>query len=58
LLATFKMCRAGADVNSGYPERIRAVVNLSRPHCGSSINGKQNIGNALVKGDSDAGFET
>jgi hypothetical protein len=52
------MCKAGADVNSGFPERIRAVVNLSRPHCGSSINGKQNIGNALVKGDSDAGFET
>jgi hypothetical protein len=36
LLVHLKMCRAGADVNSGYPGRIRAVVNLSRPHRGSS----------------------
>jgi len=40
LLATFKMCRAGdADVNSGYLDGIRAVGNLSQPHCGSSVNG-------------------
>jgi len=39
LLAHLKMCGAGADVNSGYPGRIHAVVNLSRPHSGSSDNG-------------------
>jgi hypothetical protein len=60
LLATFKMCRAGADVDSGYLGGIRAVGNLSRPHCGSSVNGhgSKNIGNARVKGNSDAGFAT
>lgn len=31
LAGHLKMCRAGDDGNSGYPGRIRPVVNLSRP---------------------------
>ena len=60
LAGHLKMCRAGADVNSGYPGRIRAVVNLSRPHCGWSGNGdsSKNVGNARVNDNSDAGLET